>query len=142
MKSNNNSTLLLKFKIFVELLISFCAFYFILNNPVSVFMSLIIGFSAIFIIMQALGNIDKLNGYGKYNKSNNQQNFEPHHDYNDFHQDTMDDNTDDTTNITHETELDDDTQNDIENDLPDINDNSDFLIENSSDFHSMDNIME
>lgn len=142
MKSNNNSTLLLKFKIFVEFLISFCAFYFILNNPVSVFMSFIIGFSAIFVLMQALGNIDKLNGYGKYNKSNNQQNFEPHHDYNDFHQDTMDDNTDDTTNITHETELDDDTQNDIENDLPDINDNSDFLIENSSDFHSMDNIIE
>ncbi len=130
--NNNNSTILLKFKIFVEFLITFCAIYLIVNFPLTFFMDVVIGFSAIFVLMQALGNIDKLNGYGKYNKP------QPPYDNHDYHQETTD-------TYPHEIEPEptypDDNITD-NNELPDMNDNSDFLIDNTSDFNSMDDIME
>ena len=72
---------LLKLFIFAEFIIVFGLGYAVLHMALSPIQSIILVFAMVFFLFQALGNVDKLNGYGQYNK-NNQDDNQNHHDEN------------------------------------------------------------
>lgn len=129
MKTNNY---LIKIKTAAEFVITFCLVYFTFTYPIPFFFSAIMLIVALFVFMQALDNVDTINNFGNKNK--------PQHDNHDYNQETTDTyQQEENVQEPEPTYPDDNT---TDNKLPDINDNSDFLIDNTSDFHSMDNIME
>lgn len=70
---------LLKLFIFAEFIIVFGLGYAVLHMALSPIQSIILVFAMVFFLFQALGNVDKLNGYGQYNQN--------HHDDNQNHSD-------------------------------------------------------
>lgn len=70
---------LLKLFIFAEFIIVFGLGYAVLHMALSPIQSIILVFAMVFFLFQALGNVDKLNGYGQYNQN--------HHDDNQKHSD-------------------------------------------------------
>lgn len=92
---------LLKLFIFAEFIIVFGLGYAVLHMALSPFQSIILVFAMVFFLFQALGNVDKLNGYGQYNK-NHQDDNQNHDDENlsnqnisDVEEDNDDENDDD-----------------------------------------------
>ena len=69
---------LLKLFIFAEFIIVFGLGYAVLHMALSPIQSIILVFAMVFFLFQALGNVDKLNGYGQYNQ--NHQDNQKHSD--------------------------------------------------------------
>ena len=96
---------LLKLFIFAEFIIVFGLGYAVLHMALSPFQSIILVFAMVFFLFQALGNIDKLNGYGQYNKNNQDD-------------DSSDDNQtfteEKSSNNNHDDENPDDDENDVD----------------------------
>lgn len=65
---------LLKLFIFAEFIIVFGLGYAVLHMALSPMQSIILVFAMVFFLFQALGNVDKLNGYGQYNKNHQDDN--------------------------------------------------------------------
>lgn len=84
---------LLKLFIFAEFIIVFGLGYAVLHMALSPIQSIILVFAMVFFLFQALGNVDKLNGYGQYNKSNNNHDDDSSDD-NQNHSDVEEDNDD------------------------------------------------
>ena len=61
----------LKLKTFAELGMSLALFYFVFTYSINFMLSVIIVLLSIFILFQALDNIDKINHYGPYNTNKN-----------------------------------------------------------------------
>lgn len=58
---------LTKSKIFAEVVIAFALTYFAIYYPINFLLSLFLIAIGVFVLFDALGNIDKLNNYGPYN---------------------------------------------------------------------------
>ena len=80
--TQKNNMFLLKLKTFCEFIISMGAFYLVFNFPIPLFPSLVVICVAIFSLAEALGGVDKINGYGKKNNyypPNNNNNHTQEH---------------------------------------------------------------
>ena len=94
MESNNN---LLKIKTLLETFFTTGLIYILINFHIpNTFITVCVAILIIFCILQILDNIDKINGYGKFNNnpSNHNNNHyhhnDYHHDYHDYHQNDND----------------------------------------------------
>lgn len=105
---------LLKLFIFAEFIIVFGLGYAVLHMALSPMQSIILVFAMVFFLFQALGNVDKLNGYGQYNKN---------------HQDDNQKNSDDdetlSENNIHDNEYDEEKNN---NQINHNDDDDDFFL--------------
>jgi len=68
---STNSNFMLKLKTFAELAISIGLFYVALTYPINFIISLFVILVGIFVLFQAIDNIDKINHYGPYNQNQN-----------------------------------------------------------------------
>ena len=102
---------MLKLRIFAEFIIVFGLGYVTVHFNITPYLTLVLGFFCVFIFFQALGLIDRLNGYGPYNNNNQNEHHHPHHH-----------NDDDEQEIENDTPYEDDEQN-----FSDEDDNNFFL---------------
>ena len=131
-KPKSNMTLI-KLKAMFDIIIAFSLIYilfnFSINSPLISFTILIF---AIYFIAQCLGNVDKINGFGQYNKNKYQEQDDS----------IIEEYSPPNTDIIDENELDDNTYEDINtddnqtnnddfNDFPD--DDDDFPFNNPND---------
>ena len=92
---------LLKLRIVAEFIIAFGLGYIVFTLSLKPFISTVLGFIAVFILFQALGLIDKLNGYGQYAPHDDD---EPDEDYEDVEEPSEPDDDSDSDFILNDDE--------------------------------------
>lgn len=131
-KPKSNMTLI-KLKAMFDIIIAFSLIYilfnFSINSPLISFTILIF---AIYFIAQCLGNVDKINGFGQYNKNKYQEQDDSIiEEYSEPNTDIIDENEFDDNTYEDINTDDNQTNNDDFNDFPD--DDDDFPFNNPND---------
>ena len=131
-KPKSNMTLI-KLKALFDIIIAFSLIYilfnFSINSPLISFTILIF---AIYFIAQCLGNVDKINGFGQYNKNKYQEQDDSIiEEYSEPNTDIIDENEFDDNTYEDINTDDNQTNNDDFNDFPD--DDDDFPFNNPND---------
>ena len=117
-KPKSNMTLI-KLKAMFDIIIAFSLIYILFNFSInSPLISFTIFIFAIYFIAQSLGNIDKINGFGQYNKNKYQEQDDS----------IIEEYSEPNTDIIDENEFDDNTYEDVNTDdnQTDTNDFNDF----------------